>query len=92
MQTAQWTPDQSARAKRIWNEYQQTHDLSDRTSQAAGIDPETGEVWFGEDALDIVRQRRERGLDSPLFFERVGSKSWQRKGVTHRSVATRLRI
>ena len=80
MQTVQWNPDQTARAKRIWTQYQQTHDLSDRTGQAAGIDPETGEVWFGEDALDIVRQRREKGLDSPLFFERVGSTTYLRKG------------
>lgn len=80
MQTAQWTADQTARAKRIWKEYQQAHDLSDRTGQAAGIDPETGDVWFGEDALDIVRQRREKGLDSPLFFERVGSATYLRKG------------
>jgi hypothetical protein len=80
MQTAQWTPDRTTRAKRIWNEYQQTHDLSDRTGQAAGIDPETGDVWFGEDALDIVRQRRAKGLDSPLFFERVGSATYLRKG------------
>ena len=80
MPTAQWTPDQTARAKHIWAQYQQTHDLSDRTGQAAGIDPETGDVWFGENALDIVRQRREKGLDSSLFFERVGSATYLRKG------------
>lgn len=80
MPATSWTEADTATAKRIWEEYQRTHDLSDRIGQAVGIDPGTGEVWFGEDALDIVRQRRSRGLNSPLFFERVGFRTYLRKG------------
>lgn len=80
MSTTQWTEDDTNKARQIWEEYQKEHDLSDRIGQAAGIDPRTGEVWFGDSALDIVDQRREKGLTSPLFFERVGSPAYWRKG------------
>jgi hypothetical protein len=75
-----WTSEDTQTARRIWQEYQKTHDLTDRVGKAAGIDPKTGEVWLGESALDIVRQRKEKGFDSPLFFERVGSATYLRKG------------
>lgn len=75
-----FTEEDLAEAKRIWEEYQAKHDLSDRIGQAAGIDPQTGQVWFGESALDIVEQRRVQNLDSPLFFERVGYPAYLRKG------------
>jgi hypothetical protein len=74
------TPDEIARAKEIWAKYQREHDLSDRKGKAAGIDPTTGEVCLGESAIDIVQQRREKGLASPLFFERVGYPTYLRKG------------
>ncbi|HUG91416.1 MAG TPA: hypothetical protein VML55_11310 [Planctomycetaceae bacterium] len=67
-------------AKRIWDEYQQTHDLSVRQGQAAGIDPRTGDVWFGESIMDIADQRSGHGLESPLFFVRVGYPTYYRKG------------
>ena len=41
---------------------------------------ETGRIWFGDSAIDIVEQRRAEGLTSPLFFERVGYTAYFRKG------------
>ena len=80
MQTPTWTEADSAAAERIWAEYQAEHDLSDRTGQTAGIDPQTGEIWFGQSVVDVVAQRDALGLTSPLRFERVGFKAYLRKG------------
>lgn len=74
------TPGEIARAKEVWAEYQREHDLSDRKGKAAGIDPKTGDVWLGDSAIDIVQQRREKSLASPLFFERIGYPTYLRKG------------
>lgn len=78
--TPTWTESDTATAKRIWAEYQQTHNVSARRGQAAGIDPRTGEVWFGEDAVEIHHQRQALGLKGQLFFERVGFETYLRKG------------
>ena len=80
---AEWSDDDSTRAKRIWVEYQQRHDLSGRIGQTAGIDPRTGRIWFGESIRDVVSQRDAEGLDSPLLFERVGSDAYFRQGNHH---------
>ena len=48
-----FTQEQLAHALAIWAEYQTTHDVSARKGQAVGIDPDTGDVWFGEDILEI---------------------------------------
>ena len=77
---ADWTAEDTRKAKAIWEEYQKQHDLSDRIGQAAGIDPHSGQVWIGESAIDIVEQRQKENLDSPLFFERVGFPTYLRKG------------
>ena len=79
MPLAKWTESDSFRAKQIWLDYQRQHDLSARTGQTAGIDPRSGRIWFGESILDIVSQRDAEGLDSPLFFERVGSETYFQK-------------
>src|SRR5881409_2950829 len=42
-----------ARAEQIWADYQRDHDVSDRIGRAAGIDPFTGRIWFGESIADI---------------------------------------
>lgn len=81
MSLAQWTESDSQKAKQIWIEYQRQHDLSGRIGQTAGIDPHIGRIWFGESIVDIVSQRDAEGLDSPLFFERVGSDAYYRKGL-----------
>lgn len=78
--TSTWTTADTETARQIWQDYQKAHDLSDRIGEAAGIDPKTGEVWFGESALDIVEQRRAKGLTSPLLFERIGYPTYLRKG------------
>ena len=75
-----WKPEYTISAERFWAEYQTAHDLSDRLGQTAGIDPETGEIWFGESIQDVVAQRDAIGLSSPLRFERVGSASYYIKG------------
>jgi hypothetical protein len=80
MEHTNWTEDDSHKAKRIWVEYQKSHDIVDRIGQTAGIDPKSGRIWFGDSALEIVQQRLAEGLTSPLFFERVGSVSYLRKG------------
>ncbi len=75
-----WAKGNSAKARQMWAEYQHRHDLSDRSGQTAGIDPRSGRIWFGESFRDIIAQRDAEGLTSPLFFERVGSKAYYRKG------------
>jgi hypothetical protein len=80
MPVSPWTEEDTRKAREIWQEYQQQHDLSNRQGQTAGIDPVTGRIWFGESIQDIVAGRDAEGLTGPLFFERVGSKSYLRKG------------
>jgi hypothetical protein len=80
MALANWGETDSAKAKQIWAEYQQQRDLSDRIGQTVGIDPHSGRIWFGESIRDIVLQRDAEGLDSPLFFERIGSEAYFHKG------------
>lgn len=79
VEEAVWTPADTERAKAFWTDYQLNHDLSDRRGQAAGIDPETGEVFFGNSAADISRQLSAKGRQRLLFFVRVGSESYARK-------------
>jgi len=60
------------KAKRVWKEYQETHDVSHLIGKVVGIDPITERVWFGNSLLDVVAQRDADGIDSLLLFERVG--------------------
>ena len=76
-----WTQADSREAKQIWEEYQKQHNLSDRIGQTAGIDPKSRRIWFGSSIRDIVLQRNTEGLHSSLFFQRVGSETYFRKGV-----------
>lgn len=68
------------RAEALWAEYQRTHDVSERIGTAAGIDPETGRIWFGESMIDISEQQDAEGVYIPLHFVRVGSATYYRKG------------
>ena len=81
MKHPHWTQADSREAKQIWEEYQKQHNLSDRIGQTAGIDPKSKRIWFGASIQDIVLQRNTEGLHSLLFFQRVGSKTYLRKGV-----------
>ena len=80
MELSTWSDTDSRKAKQIWATYQQQRDLSAHRGQTAGIDPDTGRIWFGESIQEIVSQRGAGGLESPLFFERVGSDTYFRKG------------
>ena len=77
---SQWTDEQIRAAKQIWTDYQTKHDVSGRKGEAAGIDPETGEVWLGREIADIVEDRKTKYLSSPLFFVRIGYQTYYRKG------------
>jgi hypothetical protein len=80
MTVVNWTEADSNRAQQIWSEYQQHHDLSERIGQTAGIDPVSGCIWFGDSIQDVIAQRAADGIAAPLFFVRVGSSSYYRKG------------
>jgi len=75
-----WKPEYTVAAERYWAEYQKTHDLTDRLDQTAGIDPNTGQIWFGESIPDVIKQRDAEGISTPLRFERVGSVTYYIKG------------
>ena len=80
MKHPNWEQADSRKAKQIWAEYQKQHNLSDRIGQTVGIDPKSRRIWFGSSIRDIVLQRNSEGLNSPLFFQRVGSETYFRKG------------
>ncbi|HWC90686.1 MAG TPA: hypothetical protein VG433_13550 [Pirellulales bacterium] len=83
MTASHWTEADTARAREIWSAYQHHHDLSGRAGQAAGIEPTGGRVWFGKSIQDVIAQRDADGSDAPLFFVRVSSDAYYRKG-SHR--------
>jgi hypothetical protein len=80
MSVSAWTDTDTARALEIWAEYQRQHDVSDRKGQAVGIDPATGRIWFGESVVDIGEQLDKEGIKTLLYFTRVGSPYYGRKG------------
>ena len=80
MKHPEWTEADSRKCKQIWTEYQKQHDITDRIGQTAGIDPKSGQIWFGDSIQEIVQQRQVEGLTSPLFFERVGYEAYLWKG------------
>ena len=80
MTVSTWTESDTAKAEQIWADYQEQHDLSTSGGKTAGIDPKTGRVWIGESIQDVLSQRNNDGIDSLLFFERIGSRTYYRKG------------
>ncbi len=80
MKNTTWTDESSTRAKRIWAEYQERHNLSNMDGQTAGIDPESGRIWLGASVREIVARRDAEGIHAPLLFERVGSDTYYLKG------------
>ena len=75
-----WTERDTERAQQVWAAYQRQHDISDRIGQTAGIDPVSGQIWFGASAKDIVAQMEADGTVTPLYFVRVGTDYYRRKG------------
>ena len=55
------------KAKRLWEEYEKTHDLSDQQNLAVGIDADTGEIHFGETAKAISLRLLREGRHSPDY-------------------------
>ena len=80
MTVSTWTKSDTAKAEQICSEYQHDHDLSSCIGKTAGIDPQTGRVWIGESIHDVLSQRDGDVIDSLLFFERIGSRTYYRKG------------
>jgi hypothetical protein len=80
MTVSHWTEADSHRAQDIWSQYQQQHDLSGKVGQTAGIDPASGSIWFGDSIQEVIAQRDAHGSEAPLFFVRVGSPTYFRKG------------
>ena len=80
MKHPEWTEADSRKCKQIWADYQEQHDITERIGQTAGIDPKSGQIWFGDSIQEIVQQRQVEGLTSPLFFERVGYEAYFWKG------------
>ena len=80
MVSQHWTDTMTEQARQLWAVYQQHHDISTRRGQTAGIDPVSGRVWFGESAKTIVAQMQAAGESAPLYFVRVGSEYYLRKG------------
>ena len=80
MRDPRWDPADTVKCKRIWQEYQQQHELSEQHGQTAGIDPKTGRIWFGESIEDVLAQRAAEGLKNPMLWERVGHQAYFLKG------------
>jgi hypothetical protein len=80
MATAGWTEANTKRAEAIWAEYQRDHDLSGSNGQTVGIDPALGRIWFGNSIEEVIAKRDADGSAAPLFFLRVGSPTYYRKG------------
>lgn len=80
MSASTWTEADTQRACQIWEDYQKQHDVSGQIGQTAGIDPVSGRVWFGKSAQDVYNQMRAEGMDTLLYFVRVGYDYYERKG------------
>lgn len=80
MTISPWKESDSKRAEVIWSEYQQKHDISAMQGKTVGIDPTSGLIWIGDSIQDVVGQRDAGGSSASLFFLRVGSKTYYRKG------------
>lgn len=80
MTVSNWTEADSARSLEIWSEYQRHHDLSDKVGWTAGIEPVSGCIWIGNSIQDVVERRNADGSSAPMFFIRIGSPTYYRKG------------
>jgi hypothetical protein len=68
------------RAQAIWEEYQRHHDITPLINQTAGIDPVSGQIWFGESALEVHDKMVADGVNRPFYAVRVGYNYYLRKG------------
>ena len=68
------------RAQVLWADYCRNHDIGPLHGLAAGIEPISGRIWFGESAADIYDKKVADGIVAPFFVMRVGSPTYLRKG------------
>lgn len=80
METSGWEKNGTAKAKDIWAEYQNHHDLSGRVGQVAGIGPVSKKNWIANSIPEIIKQRDSEGKKCLLLFERIGAKTYYHKG------------
>lgn len=73
-------PADIVKAQSLWAQYQQSHDVSTQQNQVAGIDPQTGRIWFGKTGLDIAHQQDAEGEVHPLYMVTVGKEYFVQKG------------
>jgi hypothetical protein len=66
-----------------------TIELNDSGAYSAELSPDgrtlavgggSGCIWFGESIQDVIAHRDADGSEAPLFFIRVGSATYYRKG------------
>ena len=60
------------KATQVWAEYQLTHDLTNRKGEAVGVDPISGDVFFGRSAGEIIDKLRAEGRFRMLMYWRIG--------------------
>ncbi|HTE20383.1 MAG TPA: hypothetical protein VK689_18620 [Armatimonadota bacterium] len=77
---ADWKPGYTERAQEFWAAYQTAHDTSALVGHTAGVDPASGRVWIGETAEDVLDQLEMEGVETPLYFIRIGFDHYFRKG------------
>ena len=73
-------PDFSERARNAWAAYQREYDVASLRGQVAAVDPESGRVWTGPDALDAVDKMNAEGVDVPVWCVRIGYEYLDVKG------------
>ncbi|MEX0777857.1 MAG: hypothetical protein WD042_19320 [Phycisphaeraceae bacterium] len=80
MATVTWKESDTQRSLDAWTRYQREHDVSAHLGRTAGIDPVSGQVWFGDSIEDISAQLQRHGATRPLYFLRIGQDHYFRKG------------
>lgn len=65
-------PDFTERSKKVWAQYQLDHDVSQLRGRVAAVEPVSGRVWIGDDALEAVEAMNAEGVDALVWFVRVG--------------------
>lgn len=80
MHSSTWDAADSQRAEEHWRVYERTHDVAPLKGKTAGIDPISGQVWIGATVQDVVALRDADQVSQPLYFVRIGSPAYYRKG------------
>ena len=73
MQTSSPSDEEFAiRGRLAWMEYQRSHDMAGFAGWVAAVEPYSGRVWFGHDALDAIDAMNDDGVNAPVWLVRVG--------------------